>query len=101
MSASYIDPVDGRSYPLHEPRWRSDAGRPLMVSALPGMGRDDIERGERSIWRYRAALPMPIAPVSLGEGCTPLVEKEWEGACLLYTSPSPRDRQKSRMPSSA
>ena len=30
----------------------------------------------------------------------------WQGAilpwdCLLYTSPSPRDRQKSRMPSSA
>ena len=25
----------------------------------------------------------------------------WNGACLLYTSPSPRDRQKSRMPSSA
>ena len=24
-----------------------------------------------------------------------------EGSCLLYTSPSPRDRQKSRMPSSA
>ena len=23
------------------------------------------------------------------------------GICLLYTSPSPRDRQKSRMPSSA
>ena len=26
---------------------------------------------------------------------------EEEGRCLLYTSPSPRDRQKSRMPSSA
>ena len=26
---------------------------------------------------------------------------EWEMICLLYTSPSPRDRQKSRMPSSA
>ena len=26
--------------------------------------------------------------------------RDWEG-CLLYTSPSPRDRQKSRMPSSA
>ena len=25
----------------------------------------------------------------------------WPGPCLLYTSPSPRDRQKSRMPSSA
>ena len=33
------------------------------------------------------------------------VTTEYEGAvpetCLLYTSPSPRDRQKSRMPSSA
>ena len=26
---------------------------------------------------------------------------EWCKGCLLYTSPSPRDRQKSRMPSSA
>ena len=25
----------------------------------------------------------------------------YAGGCLLYTSPSPRDRQKSRMPSSA
>ena len=25
----------------------------------------------------------------------------WFGTCLLYTSPSPRDRQRSRMPSSA
>ena len=31
-------------------------------------------------------------------------DEEWEKmnrSCLLYTSPSPRDRQKSRMPSSA
>ena len=30
-------------------------------------------------------------------------EQEWQNkcSCLLYTSPSPRDRQKSRMPSSA
>ena len=27
--------------------------------------------------------------------------REKSGNCLLYTSPSPRDRQKSRMPSSA
>ena len=26
---------------------------------------------------------------------------DWLRSCLLYTSPSPRDRQKSRMPSSA
>ena len=31
-----------------------------------------------------------------------LATQEWGvSACLLYTSPSPRDRQKSRMPSSA
>ena len=29
------------------------------------------------------------------------LEKLGANACLLYTSPSPRDRQKSRMPSSA
>ena len=29
------------------------------------------------------------------------VIKSWNNFCLLYTSPSPRDRQKSRMPSSA
>ena len=29
------------------------------------------------------------------------VVQEAQYACLLYTSPSPRDRQKSRMPSSA
>ena len=28
-------------------------------------------------------------------------DKDGEPTCLLYTSPSPRDRQKSRMPSSA
>ena len=26
---------------------------------------------------------------------------DWQGFCLLYTSPSPRDRSLSRMPSSA
>ena len=29
------------------------------------------------------------------------IEVSWNIDCLLYTSPSPRDRQKSRMPSSA
>ncbi len=29
------------------------------------------------------------------------IQMEWRCVCLLYTSPSPRDRQKSRMPSSA
>ena len=37
----------------------------------------------------------------LAEAREDQILKAWEGLCLLYTSPSPRDRQKSRMPSSA
>ena len=48
----------------------------------------------------------------LTESCRHLISHQWEEVsvnrnkqeslfCLLYTSPSPRDRQKSRMPSSA
>ena len=42
-------------------------------------------------------------PGSWSHVYAPLRHAEWHGAtpCLLYTSPSPRDRQKSRMPSSA
>ena len=34
-------------------------------------------------------------------GHRPIATLETHKACLLYTSPSPRDRQKTRMPSSA
>ena len=43
--------------------------------------------------RLRDALPMHHPQIEI---MTRLV-----ASCLLYTSPSPRDRQKSRMPSSA
>ena len=35
------------------------------------------------------------------EHFSPVLDKAETYHCLLYTSPSPRDRQKSRMPSSA
>ena len=38
-------------------------------------------------------------PVAIGHAADNLGECDF--VCLLYTSPSPRDRQKSRMPSSA
>ncbi|ADI10846.1 Pyridoxal-5'-phosphate-dependent protein beta subunit [Streptomyces bingchenggensis BCW-1] len=74
----YLDERSGARYPLTDPRWCGDDGAPLTVSPLPGITRDDVDTGTRSLWRYRAALPVDIAaPVSLGEGCTPLVEKVW------------------------
>ena len=81
----YLDPRTGATYPLAEPRWRSEAGGPLMISDLPGLTRDDVDRGTRSLWRYRKALPLTIAdPVTMGEGCTPLVERTWRGTKALF-----------------
>ncbi|WP_373824655.1 threonine synthase, partial [Achromobacter insuavis] len=76
----YFDPLTGARHALGEARWCSEARTPLMISPLPGISRDDIDRGERSLWRYRAALPAAIErPVSMGEGCTPMVERAWGG----------------------
>ena len=66
--------------------WRTVQGNvelPLEMSATDRAARADRARAARS-----------VALISRGSSTFP-----W--TCLLYTSPSPRDRQKSRMPSSA
>jgi threonine synthase len=74
----YLDARSGRTYPLDARRWRGDDGAPLTVAPSSGIGPDDVDRRTRSLWRYRAALPGDITrPVSLGEGCTPLLERRW------------------------
>ena len=84
-SPAFVDTRSNVQYRLDERRWRSDAGHPLMITPLPGIGRDDIDRGVRSIWRYRAALPVPIErAISLGEGCTPIIEKPWGALRPLF-----------------
>lgn len=76
--ANYFDPRNGKLYPLDVPRWCSDERTPLLVTPGAGIARDDIDGRARSLWRYRAALPVSIAnPITLGEGCTPLVEQSW------------------------
>jgi threonine synthase len=83
-SASYVDPRSGTTYPITEPRWRASSGGPLMVSPLAGIHRRDIRTEVRSLWRYAAALPMQVRdPVSLGEGCTPLIPHRWRGTPTL------------------
>jgi threonine synthase len=77
-AASYIDPRNGKLYPLDLPRWCSDDRTPLLITAGRGISRSDIDAHTRSLWRYRAALPVEIAkPITLGEGCTPLVQRAW------------------------
>ena len=77
-NASYIDPRTNKLYPLDLPRWCSDERRPLLVTPGRGLSREEIDSRTRSLWRYRAALPVAIAdPITLGEGCTPLVQQSW------------------------
>ena len=74
--AYYFDPYNNKSYSLSDKRWCSDDNRPLMISDLNGIGSRDIDTTCRSIWRYGKSIPVTInRPISLGEGCTPLIEK--------------------------
>jgi threonine synthase len=75
----YVEPRSGDQYPLDKPRWCAEGLKPLLISPQRGIGRDEIDRSKRSLWRYQAALPLEISrPISLGEGCTPLVQREWD-----------------------
>ena len=62
-------------------------------------GEREMAAGNKSLGRFDLT---DIPPAMRG---TPQIEVTFDidanGICLLYTSPSPRDRQKSRMPSSA
>ena len=63
---------------------------------------------EEGVYHVHTQLNVASVGPGLGPGQTVVVEGEpiikpipYTNICLLYTSPSPRDRQKSRMPSSA
>lgn len=82
---AFTDPRTGRQFPLDTLAWRSPEGNPLMMTPMTGLTRAQIRTERRSIWRYAAALPVPMdAAVSLGEGLTPLVAANIDGlACRL------------------
>lgn len=81
---AYLDPRTGRTYPLDTPRWCGEGRAPLLLTPLSGITRAAIRAEERSIWRYAAALPFaPEDPISMGEGCTPLVPRVIGGASAL------------------
>ncbi|MCB1740464.1 MAG: pyridoxal-phosphate dependent enzyme [Gammaproteobacteria bacterium] len=81
---AYLDPRSGRTWPIEQPRWCSDSGAPLLLTDLPGIEPRQIDARLRSLWRYQAALPLPCArPISMGEGCTPLIEHQRHGRQVL------------------
>ena len=66
------------------------------VRTVTGIGRWDFTLGEVRKW----ANPEELKLLSHGP-LDSLHRTALDELCLLYTSPSPRDRQRSRMPSSA
>lgn len=84
MTPAYLDPRSGETFPLDTPRWCGTGRAPLFITDLPGITRAQIDTTTRSLWRYRAALPMQAAdPITMGEGCTPLVPRSLGGATAL------------------
>ena len=63
--------------------------------------------GVRALARAIHRDPASVSKWQKGDGTIPtsiqrkLLETAWDRGCLLYTSPSPRDVEESRMPSSA
>jgi threonine synthase len=81
---TYAEDRSGQRYDLDQLRWRGEDGSPLMISPLPGITPGEIDTSERSLWRYRAAFPIDMAPVSLGEGCTPMLPRRWNDHEVLF-----------------
>ncbi|MGG5818911.1 pyridoxal-phosphate dependent enzyme [Falsiroseomonas sp. HW251] len=80
----YLDPRTSQTWTLDAPRWCGDARQPLLLTGRAGIAPADIVTAERSIWRYAAAFPwMPKAPISMGEGRTPLIERAIPGGTAL------------------
>ena len=69
-----------------------------IAIALAGCGEDKAPANQAAAPAAQATgSSAPAAAGAFDEAAAQAVVKH----CLLYTSPSPRDRQKSRMPSSA
>ena len=106
---TYLKLGDHRLNPEHPPLVKTLAALPLLFIDVTLKPDDEAwalrrqwEFGKRFLYRWNDADRLlfwgrlPIVGLGALLGLSVFC---W--ACLLYTSPSPRDRQKSRMPSSA
>jgi threonine synthase len=82
---NYVDHATGATYSLDTARWCADNGNYLNLGPAPGLRRDEIDVSRYSVWRYAKALLVNAADaVTMGEGWTPLVCGEWDGAPVAY-----------------
>jgi len=77
------------------------SGQPLEYSDLPRFDPAVIDSGQPGQWRYRAMMPVvdeTAAPITLGEGWTPLLADHWHGlpVCWKLDSLMPTGSYKDR-----
>ena len=76
----------------------------VLITKAAGIDKGSGESSKGSVGNISKSQLEEIAKTKLPDlNCTSIESamKVIEGTCLLYTSPSPRDRTRSRMPSSA
>ena len=79
----------------------TNLGKTYRMLGELALSTDSLEQGLRIAESLENRSLMAIARLSLANTKKALGDSEQAATCLLYTSPSPRDRTRSRMPSSA
>ena len=74
---------------------------PFMGLALCGIAAQAQEKPNFLIIQCDHLTQRVVGAYGHTQDCTLPIDEVASRGCLLYTSPSPRDRQKTRMPSSA
>ena len=79
------------------------AGLGLAIGVLCGLTFARLIQNKLDAWKQDrlALLPLGSAEITISYSGVLVGTTLFIGACLLYTSPSPRDQRGSRMPSSA
>lgn len=72
-------------YPSNTERYRCKCGSAFVFAQTPPFRESAIDRSDYSVWRYRELLlPPGVTPVTLGEGWTPLLAKQFDGRTVHF-----------------
>ena len=104
-SQEFIDSFNVKEEELEEFRYRGFGNPGRMY--IKTKDQREFDKDYNSFWGDESNWKVPfrckICPDAIGESSDIAALDTWRGGspCLLYTSPSPRDKRQSRMPSSA